>query len=118
MLIVLAHATSYVLGAVALWTLIEALRAKRPGWFTVIGLGIGELGAVLFSMIACIRWFTDSVHMSAGLFWGYILCVVGVLPIGFWWGIGERSRWGNVVMAVGALTTVVLMWRMMQLWPA
>lgn len=107
---------SVVLGAVALWTAVEAIRAVRPGWFTVIGFAVGYLVTLAAAITAAILWFTNPAAVSGGLFWGYLACLILVPPVGFFWGIGERSRWGNVVLIVAALTTVILILRVQEWW--
>ena len=55
---------------------------------------------------------------DAVLLYGYVLSAV-VLPLGAGWlALWERSRYGSVAILVMALTEMVLMVRVEQLWPA
>lgn len=49
--------------------------------------------------------------------YGYLLTAV-VLPVGgAWLGVWERSRWGSLAIGVVALTSMVLVLRLEQIWP-
>lgn len=55
---------------------------------------------------------------DAVLLYGYVLSAI-VVPLGaIWLGVWERSRYGSVALAVAAVTELVLVMRVEQLWPA
>jgi hypothetical protein len=49
-------------------------------------------------------------------FAGYLLTSVLLLPVGAFWAIGERSRWGNGVLALAGAVTAVVVLRLLQVW--
>lgn len=46
----------------------------------------------------------------------YLLGIVVVLPLVVAWSLAERTRWSNLVVAVGALTVMAMAARLDQLW--
>jgi hypothetical protein len=49
-------------------------------------------------------------------FGGYLLGSLFVLPIGGFWALAERSRWGPGVLVVACLAVPVMVLRMQQIW--
>lgn len=46
----------------------------------------------------------------------YLLGIVVVMPLVVLWSLAERTRWSNLVVAVGALTVMAMTARIDQLW--
>ncbi|MBI4943516.1 hypothetical protein [Kineosporia sp. A_224] len=46
----------------------------------------------------------------------YLLGVLVVLPLVVAWSLAERTRWSNLVVAVGALTVMAMTARLDQMW--
>ena len=46
----------------------------------------------------------------------YLLGVLVVLPVVVAWSLAERTRWSNLVVAVGALTVMAMTARLDQMW--
>ena len=51
-------------------------------------------------------------------FFGYLVASIAVLPVGAFWALGDRSRWGAGVLAVACLSVPVMVLRLDQLWSA
>lgn len=49
--------------------------------------------------------------------YGYLLTALLMCAGGGWVGLFERSRWGSLVIAIGALVSAVLLMRLHQIWP-
>jgi hypothetical protein len=49
-------------------------------------------------------------------FCAYLLGIVVVLPVVVAWSLAERTRWSNLVLAVGALTVMGMAARLDQMW--
>ena len=62
-----------------------------------------------------VRW-ARADRDDGALFIPYLLTAVLVMPLGLFWAIGERSRYGTAVLAVAAATEVVLVLRTYQVW--
>lgn len=115
MLTVVGSGTALICGVAAVWSVVEMVQARRPGWVTVGLVAAAELGALACSGIVVALWASGTAP-DTPLAWGYVLCAVGVLPAAFFWGIGDSTRWGNVAITVGCLTAAVLAVRMVQIW--
>lgn len=115
MLTVVGVGTALICGVGAVWSVVEAVQARRPGWVTVGMVAAAEVGALLCSGIVVALW-AQGTAPDTPLAWGYVACAVGVLPAAFFWGIGDTTRWGNAAVTVGFVTTAVLAVRMVQLW--
>lgn len=46
----------------------------------------------------------------------YLLGIVVVMPLVVAWSLAERTRWSNLVVAVGALTVMAMTARLDQMW--
>ncbi|MDQ1536925.1 MAG: hypothetical protein QOE58_1318, partial [Actinomycetota bacterium] len=49
-------------------------------------------------------------------FVGYLLGCLAIPPLAFYWGWGEKSRSGTVVIALGFLITPIMVLRVQQVW--
>lgn len=105
----------------ALTAVLAAYYVLRDLAADLVLLG-GALLMLLVWVSICIALVVK--HLSGGtppdavLLYGYVLSAL-ILPIGAGWvGVWERSRYGSLAIGVAALTEMVLMVRVEQLWPA
>lgn len=49
--------------------------------------------------------------------YGYLATALLMTVGGGWVGLFERSRWGSLVIAIGAAVSLVLLMRLEQIWP-
>jgi hypothetical protein len=49
-------------------------------------------------------------------FYIYLVSAILIPPLTVLWGLVERSRWSTVVLAVGALSVAVMVYRMNVIW--
>ncbi len=89
---------------------------KAPGR-VVLGL------SVLLEVVVVVQVVWAVVAMVGGrrpaellTFSLYLLGIVVVMPLVVTWSLAERTRWSNLVVAVGALTVVAMTARLDQMW--
>lgn len=111
------------------------------GWFYT-GTGIGALSGLICIIATCIRNYpADASIVSLAAveiflavyaiyalispvplngpgweFWGYILTALMLPPIAFFWGITDKTRWSNLVMAAVGPTILVMIHRLQVIW--
>lgn len=105
--------------AVALWLVVLIVLDRLPGDPVFGALVVLEVGIVAQLVIGLVRVFGDhhpGVNVAAYL--GYLVGALLVLPIGFVWSAGERTRSGTAVLLVAVLVVPVLSLRLHDLWAA
>ncbi|GAA2037684.1 hypothetical protein WDZ16_08600 [Pseudokineococcus marinus] len=102
--------------ALAVWSLVGAVRAARPSGGQLLLAAVLEAAILVQAVIATVLVVTGTRPLSTATFAGYLLTIVLLLPAGVFWGLADRSRWGNGVLAVTAVTTAVLVLRLEQIW--
>lgn len=105
-------AASLVLAA---WALVGAVRASRPGNAQLVALAVLELLLVLQALVVGIR-LVGGADVPKATVVGYLLVSVVAVPAGVFWGVADRSRWGNGVIAIACVVTAVLVVRLVQVW--
>lgn len=102
---------------IAAWATVAAARDRRVSGPQLLLSAAVEVLLLVQAVVAVIL-LTGRPEVSAVTFVGYLLTAVLLLPIGTFWAIGERSRWGNGVLAVSGLVVAVLVLRLQQIWAA
>ncbi|MEU5693110.1 hypothetical protein [Actinosynnema sp. NPDC020468] len=77
-----------------------------------------EAGLVVQLIAGIVQVASTDRELETATFVGYLIGVVVVLPLGAFWSLAERSRWGAGVLAVACLSVPVMVLRMSQLWTA
>ncbi|WP_026877685.1 hypothetical protein [Jiangella gansuensis] len=104
--------------AYAAWALVAVVLGKPPREPYVIGAGVVELLILLQAVVAIVTMVVDGAPNELATFIGYLLMIVIILPLGLFWALAEKSRWGTSVLVVAALVIPVLVLRMQQIWDA
>ncbi len=122
MIEVLATALIAVALVAALWSLVLAV-ANRPITLAtkptlglagvVVLLEVGLLAQLVAGVVNAVGTERD---LDTATFVGYLVGAVVVLPLGAFWSLAERSRWGAGVLAVACLSVPVMVLRLNQLW--
>lgn len=90
---------------------------RYPTDTSIVSLGVVELFLVVHGIAAAIRQAGPQPLVGAGWeFWGYLATALLVVLLAGWWGIGDSSRWSNLVMAAAGFTVFVMLYRMQQVW--
>jgi hypothetical protein len=107
-----------VLGGLALAVLGAVLAAlgKAPGRLVLGMSALLEALVVAQVGVAVVALAGGDRPVALLTFCAYLVGVVVVLPVVVAWSIAERTRWSNLVVAVGALTVMAMTARLDQLW--
>lgn len=123
MIQVLATALTVVALVAALWSLVLVVTDRPITLATKPTLGLAavvvllEVGLLVQAVLATVNVLdVDRGGMNPTTFFGYLVAVVAVLPVGAFWALGDRSRWGAGVLAVACLSVPVMILRLNQLW--
>lgn len=101
------------------WALVLSVRDRPAGrqLLTLLGvLAVVEVALLVQTVAGLVALAGTDRPVHGVTFAGYLFGAVLVLPIGAWWAVTERSRWGPAVLAVACLTVPVLVLRLDQLW--
>jgi hypothetical protein len=113
-------ALQIVLGAVAVvvavWLVVLIVLDRLPGDAVFGALLLIEVGLVAQLVIGLVRVFGDHGGLNVAAYVGYLVGALLVLPIGFAWSAGERTRSGTGVLLVAVVTVPVLFLRVHDLW--
>jgi hypothetical protein len=113
------HLALSALCTVAALGLVVLIVCDRvPGTLTFVALATLEAGLVVQLVIGLGRVFGDHGDLSVAAYVGYLVGALLILPIGFAWSAGERTRSGTAVLLVAVLALPVLFLRLHDLWAA
>ncbi|MEE1617369.1 hypothetical protein [Brachybacterium sp. J153] len=108
---------SVVGGLTALLGLYYAVRDLRTD---LVLLGACALTALLWIVLGAallVRDLAGGTPEDPITLYGYLLTAIAMVIGGGWVSLWERSRWGSLVIAVVAATSLVLLLRLHQIWP-
>jgi hypothetical protein len=103
---------------VAIWLAVLIVLDRRAGDPVFGALVVLEVGVVVQLVIGLVRVFGDHPGVNVAAYVGYLVGALLVLPIGFLWSAGERTRSGTAVLLVAVLVVPVLSLRLHDLWAA
>jgi hypothetical protein len=115
---VLQLVLSVLCALVAVWLLVLIVRDRLPGDVTFYGLAVLETGLVAQLVLGLMRVFGAHGHVSVPTYVGYLVGALVILPIGFLWSAGERTRSGTGVLLVAVVILPVLFLRLQDIWEA
>ncbi|MFC7374529.1 MULTISPECIES: hypothetical protein [unclassified Brachybacterium] len=116
-MLALSILVSVVCVVTALLGIYYAVRDLRAD---LVLLGACALVAVVWVVLAVVLGLEDLAGGAPAdrvTLYGYLLTGLAMAVAGVWVGVWERSRWGSLAIAVVALTSVVLLMRLHQIWP-
>ncbi|MEU4745778.1 hypothetical protein AB0G02_35680 [Actinosynnema sp. NPDC023658] len=125
MIPVLATALTVVALVAALWSLVLVVTDRPVTLATkptlglaavVVLLEVGLLAQAVAGVVNLVSADRGDLHVAT--FVGYLVATVAVLPVGAFWALGDRSRWGAGVLAVACLSVPVMILRLNQVWAA
>jgi hypothetical protein len=104
-------------GAVSLVVVLVALaRDEEPQDRTFALLAGYELVVLTQLVVGCVLLAQTDRDVSGVLFVSYLVGNSLALPVGVFWSLAERSRWGTGVLAVAVLTVMALQLRLETIW--
>lgn len=110
-MLVLTVLTGAAAVALAGWALVHAVRKRPTSGRQVIGAGIVEALMLLTVVFTVIAQASGRVGGDPFVLWGYLLTALFILPVAVAWAFVDRSTTSAVAMFVCAVTTAVMMWR-------
>ncbi|MFC6089900.1 hypothetical protein Q5530_20045 [Saccharothrix sp. BKS2] len=122
MIEVLATALVVVALVAAVWSLVLAVADRPITLATKPTLGLAgvvvllEVGLLAQLVAGVVNVVGTDRELDVPTFLGYLVGVAVVLPLGAFWSLAERSRWGAGVLAVACLSVPVMVLRLNQLW--
>jgi hypothetical protein len=93
-----------------------SLRDQAVGRVELAAGALLEIGVLFYVGVRATDLVDGHRPPSLGLAVAYLVGIVLVMPVAAALGIAERSRWGAVVIGVGALVVCVLFARVNQVW--
>lgn len=106
-------AACLVVGA---WAAAAAARDRRVSGAQLLTAAGVEVVLVVQAVLGAVLLARSGGRVEGVTFAGYLLTSVLLLPVGAFWAIGERSRWGNGVLALAGVVTAVVVLRLLQVW--
>lgn len=104
--------------ALGAWAGVAAARDRRVTGAQLLFAVAVEVLLLAQAVVSLVLLARGGTEAPAVLFVGYLLTAVLLLPVGALWAIGERSRWGNGVLALAGVVVAVLVLRLQQIWDA
>jgi hypothetical protein len=105
-----------ICAVVALWLVVLIVLDRLPGDWLLGALALIEVGLVVQLVIGLVQVFGDHGDLNVAAYVGYLVGSLLVLPVGFVWSAGERTRSGTAVLLVAVLAVAFLFVRLHQLW--
>jgi hypothetical protein len=111
----LVYATIAVCLAYAVWAGIVAAVDRAPG--RALFAGAAVVGAlVLVQGVVAVAALFEGNGIDTGLFVGYLLTAVLLMPAAVVLARMEPTRWGSAILAAGGLVLAPLLLRVIQIW--
>lgn len=102
--------------ALAAWALWFVIRDRAVVLRQLWGGAVVEAVLLVQAVVALVLVIGGTSPLEPGVFWGYVVTQLVVLPVAALWAFAERTRWSSVVLVVAALTVAFLEYRLLQLW--
>jgi predicted transcriptional regulator len=122
MIEVLATALTVVALVAALWSLVLAIAnrpitlATKPTLALAGVVVLLEVGLLVQAVAGVVNLLGADRELDRVTFVGYLIGAAVVLPLGAFWSLAERSRWGAGVLTVACLSVPVMILRLNMLW--
>lgn len=100
----------------AAWAVVQAVLDRRVSGPQLLGCAALEVALLVQAVAGVVALVVTDRPVEPVTFVGYHLTLVLMLPLGVFWAVAERSRWGNGVLAVACGVVPVLIVRLTQIW--
>lgn len=94
--------------------IIATMSRDHPADSSILSLVAVELFLAVYAVYALIS--PIPLNGPGWEFWGYVFTAMILPPIAFFWGITDKTRWSNLVMAAIGPTVLVMIHRLQVLW--
>lgn len=103
--------------AVGLAAIGFALARKGPNDITVLGLAVVEALLIAQLVMAIVGPLAGNPILGSALeLWMYLITALVIPPAAIVWGLIEKTRWSNLILAVAAFGIAVMVFRMYTIW--
>jgi hypothetical protein len=103
---------------VAVWLVVLIVLDRQPDDYLYAALAMLEAGLVAQLVIGLVKVSGDHGGVNVPAYVGYLVGALLILPVGFLWSAGERTRSGTGVLLVAVVVVPVLFLRLHELWGA
>lgn len=118
MILVLTWLVAALCVALAAWAGWRAARDQPVILRQLFGAGAVEAVLVVQVVVVAVLLAAGEEVADAVTLWGYLVSMLLVLPAAAAVSFVERTRWSSVILALAALTTGFLQYRVLELWTA
>jgi hypothetical protein len=101
-----------------IWLVVLIVLDRLPNDYLYAALALLEVGLVAQLVIGLVMVSGDHGGVNVAAYVGYLVGALLILPVGFVWSLGERTRAGTGVLLVAVLVVPVLFLRLHDLWGA
>jgi hypothetical protein len=98
------------------WGVVTAIANKPPGAAQLVFAAVVELAALAQSVLALIGLALGERPAETATTIGYLIGIALIIPVAWFWANSERTRFSGLVLAVAALTVLVMTLRLLDLW--
>ena len=104
-----------VSGVVAVWAAVLSIRNRPASPVLIISTGVVLALMLIQTIMGIVLWGTQD-GTDPVLFFGYALTALCVLGLAGFWAFAELTRWGPIVLTIAALTNIIMLFRMDEIW--
>ncbi|TDB79254.1 hypothetical protein [Micromonospora sp. KC721] len=112
----LATATIVLSLVVALWSLVAAVRHRRPDRPQFVGLAVLACALLALAGVALVGLGGGARPGEPAAFFGYLVTLVCLPPLAWVLARMEPTRWGSAIVCVVCLVIPVVVVRLQQTW--
>ncbi len=109
---------SVLAAALGVWALAFAIADRAVILRQLIAGGVVEAALVVQGVVLAAHQLGGTEVAEPVTLWGYLLVALLLLPGAAVAAFVERTRWSSIILAVAAVTILVMELRMWQLWQA
>ena len=107
---------SALAAALGVWAVAFIIADRAVILRQLIAAGVVEAGLVVQGVVIAVHQIGGGEVADAVTLWGYLLVAMLMMPGAALVAFAERTRWSSVVLAVAAVTLIVMEARVWQLW--
>jgi hypothetical protein len=111
----LSVATIVVALLLAAWYFLRCALDRAPSRFDLLAMGVLSAVAAILVAVAVIGLVDGSRPSDTATFGGYLITTIAFAPAALWLAKLEPTRWGTLILGVGAVVLPVLVLRLQQI---
>ena len=99
----------------AAWFLLRTALNRAPSRVDLLIAAVLSALVAVAVMVAVVGLFSGERPADTGTYAGYLLTTIALTPAALWLAWMEPTRWGSLILGVGALVIPVLVLRLQQI---